>query len=254
MSLGEKLCNARLARKETASVVAKATRMKVQTVEDIEREDFSRLSAAIYAKGFIKLYAEHVGLDPKPLIDEYMARFAQRDAAGGAQVNAAHVGKLLGGPKPVAKQAADTAPAGDDTRESPDLFDARASGGAPRHGGVGAAGFAAAGRRDVGRQAAAAWSGAMSRAARAWGALRIYLSALGDVGVGRNRPTGSGIPFKLGGVVAGAAVLVVLALAAAVTSRCSTEPDASADRAAATADHPKVALRLAAEPAEPYFD
>ena len=253
MSLGEKLCNARLARKETASVVAKATRMKVQTVEDIEREDFSRLSAAIYAKGFIKLYAEHVGLDPKPLVDEYMARFAQRDAAGGAQVVAAHVGKILGGPKPVAKQAADTAPAGDGTRESPDLFDARASGRAPRRGGVGAAGLPA-GRRDVGRQAAAAWAGAMSRAARAWGALRIYLSALGDVGVGRNRPTGSGVPFPLGGVVAGAAVLVVLALAAALTSRCSTEPDASADRAAGTADHPKAALRLAAEPAEPYFD
>lgn len=76
MALGEKLCNARLARKESTSAVAAATRMKVQVVEAIEREDFRRIAAPIYAKGFIRLYAVHVGLDPQPLLEEYTARFA----------------------------------------------------------------------------------------------------------------------------------------------------------------------------------
>lgn len=75
MSLGEKLRNARLSKKLSTSEVAAATRMQVQLVEDLEREDFSRITAPIYGKGFIRLYAEHVGLDPKLLVDEYISRF-----------------------------------------------------------------------------------------------------------------------------------------------------------------------------------
>lgn len=72
MALGEKLRKAREAKKQTASEVAAATRMKVQIVEDLEKEDFRRVAAPIYGKGFIRLYAEHVGLDPAPLITEYL--------------------------------------------------------------------------------------------------------------------------------------------------------------------------------------
>ena len=64
MALGEQLREAaHAARSLTASEVAAATRMKVQIVEAIEQEDFSKIAAPIYGKGFIKLYAEHVGLD-----------------------------------------------------------------------------------------------------------------------------------------------------------------------------------------------
>lgn len=76
MALGEQLRNARLSRNETIAQVAAATQMMAQVVEDIEHEQFQRVSAPIYAKGFIKLYARHVGLDPLPLIQEYMTRFA----------------------------------------------------------------------------------------------------------------------------------------------------------------------------------
>jgi len=75
MALGEKLRNARLNAKLTTAQVATATRMKVHMVEDIEREDFSKIAAPIYGKGFIRLFAEQVGLDPVPLVDEYMARY-----------------------------------------------------------------------------------------------------------------------------------------------------------------------------------
>jgi len=82
MALGQKLREARERMNLTASQVAAATRMKVQTVEAIEREDFSRIPATIYGKGFIKLYAELVGLPPKPLIDEYLALVSASSSSG----------------------------------------------------------------------------------------------------------------------------------------------------------------------------
>ena len=75
MKLGDELRKARLAKKLTTSQIAAATRMKVQVVEALEREDFSSIAAPIYSKGFIKLYAEYVGLDPKPLIEDFTERF-----------------------------------------------------------------------------------------------------------------------------------------------------------------------------------
>ena len=73
MALGQQLREARRRRNLTASQVAAGTRMKVQMVEAIENEDFRCMAAPIYAKGFIRMYAEFVGLDARPLIDEYMA-------------------------------------------------------------------------------------------------------------------------------------------------------------------------------------
>ena len=71
-TLGQILKEAREKKGVTASQAAAATRMKIQTVEALERDDFSRMAAPMYSKGFIKLYAEYLGLDPAPLVREYM--------------------------------------------------------------------------------------------------------------------------------------------------------------------------------------
>ncbi len=75
MALGRKLREAREEKELSQSEVASGTRMKVQIVSAIEEEDFSDVAAPIYGKGFIKLYAEFVGLDPQPLINEYVKEF-----------------------------------------------------------------------------------------------------------------------------------------------------------------------------------
>jgi len=72
MSLGEILKNAREQRGLSHSAVAEATHMKVQIVGDLEQEDFRRIAAPIYGRGFVKLYAEYLELDPTPLINEFM--------------------------------------------------------------------------------------------------------------------------------------------------------------------------------------
>ena len=72
MSLGTTFRQAREEKGQTISQVAEATRMMTQIVEDLERDDFRRIAAPIYGRGFIKLYAEHLGLDSEPLIREFM--------------------------------------------------------------------------------------------------------------------------------------------------------------------------------------
>ena len=71
-TLGQILQEAREKKGVTASQAAAATRMKIQAVQALEMDDFSRMAAPMYAKGFLKLYAEYLGLDPAPLIREYM--------------------------------------------------------------------------------------------------------------------------------------------------------------------------------------
>ena len=75
IEFGETLRKAREARGLTTGQVADSTHMMVQMVEDLENEDFSKIAAPIYGRGFVKLYCEAVGLDPKPLIAEFMDIF-----------------------------------------------------------------------------------------------------------------------------------------------------------------------------------
>ena len=72
MSLGSTLRAAREASGMTTSELAARTHMLVQIVEGLENEDFRRIPAPIYGRGFIKLYCEAVKIDPKPLQVEFM--------------------------------------------------------------------------------------------------------------------------------------------------------------------------------------
>jgi cytoskeleton protein RodZ len=73
-SIGQQLKAARERKGVTASQAAAATHLKVQHVEALEHDDYSRMTVPTYAKGFLRLYAEYLGLDPAPLLREYTAR------------------------------------------------------------------------------------------------------------------------------------------------------------------------------------
>jgi transcriptional regulator with XRE-family HTH domain len=76
MLVGEILRQAREKKGMSVHDVAEATRMKTQHVMDIENNDFSHMAAPVYSKGFVKLYAEAVGLEPEPLVRQYVQFFA----------------------------------------------------------------------------------------------------------------------------------------------------------------------------------
>jgi transcriptional regulator with XRE-family HTH domain len=71
-TLGTMLRERRLEKGISLSQAAAATRIKLQHIEAMERDDFSGIAAAMYAKGFIRLYAGYLGLDPGPLVAEYL--------------------------------------------------------------------------------------------------------------------------------------------------------------------------------------
>lgn len=81
-SVGKRLKAARENRGMSVSDVAKETLMQPYMVSAIENDDFSVASAPLYARGFIKLYAECAGIDPAPLLADYDALSAQKAHGG----------------------------------------------------------------------------------------------------------------------------------------------------------------------------
>lgn len=80
MEFGKTLRAAREAKGYTVSQLAEVTHLLPQIVEGLENEDFSRIVAPIYGRGFVKLYCEAVGLEAKPMVDAFMAAFTGKPA------------------------------------------------------------------------------------------------------------------------------------------------------------------------------
>ncbi|MDK2857607.1 MAG: hypothetical protein PWQ29_280 [Verrucomicrobiota bacterium] len=75
-TLGQQLKAAREAKGVSESEAGTATKILTKLIVDMEADDFSGMAAPTYAKGFIRLYARYLGLDPEPLVDEYNEKHA----------------------------------------------------------------------------------------------------------------------------------------------------------------------------------
>ena len=75
MEFGKSLRAAREAKGLSACQLAEQTHLAPRTIEMLETEDFSHIAAPIYGRGFVKIYCEAVGLEPRPFIDEFMEIF-----------------------------------------------------------------------------------------------------------------------------------------------------------------------------------
>lgn len=82
LDFGKELKAAREAKGLTIANIAEKTHIMSVVLEDLENENFSRIVAPIYGRGFVKLYCETVGLDPKPFVAEFMEIYnGRRDPA-----------------------------------------------------------------------------------------------------------------------------------------------------------------------------
>jgi len=52
--------------------ISEETRISIKILEWIEEEAFEKLPALVYLKGFLKSYAQSLGLDPQKVIEEYI--------------------------------------------------------------------------------------------------------------------------------------------------------------------------------------
>lgn len=72
-TLGEQLKQAREARKLTIKQAVLATRVRAHYIEAMEADDFAAMPSAAQARGFLRLYADYLGLDSETLISRQRA-------------------------------------------------------------------------------------------------------------------------------------------------------------------------------------
>lgn len=70
-TVGERLRHEREVRNRTIAQLSEATGIGAAYLEAMERDDFNALPGRAYGKLYVRAYAEALGFDPQPLVDDY---------------------------------------------------------------------------------------------------------------------------------------------------------------------------------------
>jgi len=71
LTLGEKMKRARNEKRITLSEISKNTKIQMEYLESLESGDYKTLPADVYVRGFIKSFAEYVGINDEYLIKSF---------------------------------------------------------------------------------------------------------------------------------------------------------------------------------------
>lgn len=82
--IGSSLREARMRRGLELSQVERDTRIRPRYLMALEEEQFDVLPGPAYTRGFLRAYADYLGLDAQRFIDEYNTRFAPAEEPAGA--------------------------------------------------------------------------------------------------------------------------------------------------------------------------
>src|SRR5262245_11028528 len=74
-SFGRRLRYERERRQINLRSIAETTKIGVPLLQGLERDDVSRWPSGIFRKSFIRSYAEAIGLDPEPVVREFVDLF-----------------------------------------------------------------------------------------------------------------------------------------------------------------------------------
>src|SRR6266478_9379535 len=77
--IGSSLREARTRRQIGVAQVEEATKIRGKYLRALEEEQFDLLPSQTYVKGFLRTYADYLGLDGQLYVDEYNSRFASGD-------------------------------------------------------------------------------------------------------------------------------------------------------------------------------
>ena len=109
-TLGDTFRDARLKKKIGLSEAATATRIKIQTLEGLETDNYSSIPAPVYGKGFVRMYAEYLELDPRKCVEEYVAQTGGARSVIPQEVVAAQITVLDDEPKESAAPSPESGP------------------------------------------------------------------------------------------------------------------------------------------------
>ena len=71
-TIGEILRAARHNKQVSLEDVSRATKIKMETLEKLEADDFIGLAAPMYTKGFLKIYSDYLGIDSAGMVAAYL--------------------------------------------------------------------------------------------------------------------------------------------------------------------------------------
>jgi hypothetical protein len=77
--IGNSLREARLRRRVELAQAEQATKIRGKYLRALEEEQFEMLPSETYVKGFLRTYADYLGLDGQLYVDEYNSRFVGHD-------------------------------------------------------------------------------------------------------------------------------------------------------------------------------
>lgn len=69
-SIGQRLKQAREAHRQTIEQVSQVTRIRPRFLEALEEDDFSNMPSAVQGRGFLRIYAQYLGLDIERILEE----------------------------------------------------------------------------------------------------------------------------------------------------------------------------------------
>jgi len=78
-AFGPNLRRARLQAGVSLRTIVEATNVSAALWEGLERNDFSRWPNGIFARAFVREYAQAIGVDPEAAVDEFCRWFPQGD-------------------------------------------------------------------------------------------------------------------------------------------------------------------------------
>jgi transcriptional regulator with XRE-family HTH domain len=94
VTIGAVLAERRGERGLSIEQVASATRIRAEHLRALEADEPMKLSAPVYAKGYLRTYANYLGLDPEPLVEVLRSPVQQPDRGLG-------LGTIAGRPRVV---------------------------------------------------------------------------------------------------------------------------------------------------------
>jgi transcriptional regulator with XRE-family HTH domain len=78
-AFGPNLRRIRIKKQISIEQIAKATKLLPSLFQGLERNDFSQWPTGVYARSYVRQYAEAIGVDPDSTVDEFCRWFPEGD-------------------------------------------------------------------------------------------------------------------------------------------------------------------------------
>ena len=84
-SFGEELKRERELREFTLRDVSESTKISLRHLEALERNDFEQLPGGVFNRGFVRAYAQFIGVDPEAMVNAYLLEEQARSSRSSGQ-------------------------------------------------------------------------------------------------------------------------------------------------------------------------